>query len=177
MTRIPFRFAAALALVSTSQLQAAGPAPVKPCMTQPELRAMVAYVMPSAMATLIGHCKPALPAGASLLSHGAQLVITFEGSRAANFPLARQAFAKFSETGDKNNTAIILALPEAVLRPIIDETVTKELTGSIKVQDCTNIDRVFATLEPLPASNLIDLVTQVMTITARDDKQMSVCAS
>ena len=176
MTRIAFRMAATLALLSTSQLQAAPPAPARPCMTPAELRGMVAYVMPSVMAMVIDRCKPALPAGASLLTHGAQLVSTFESGRTANFPLARQAFAKFSGTGDKNATAIMLTMPEVTLRPIVDETIAKELTGSIKIKDCPNIDRVLATLEPLPASNFIDLVTGMM-IAAGDDKQMSVCAS
>ena len=177
MTRTTFRIAATLALLSTSQLQAAAPAPAKPCMTQVELRGMVAYVMPSAMSTLIDRCKSALPAGASLLTRGAQLVTEFEGGRIAAFPMARQAFAKFSDSGDKNATAIMLIVPEETLRPIVDDTVTQKLIGSITAKDCPDIDRVFATLEPLPASNFIDLVTQVVAIGARDDKQMSVCAA
>ena len=179
MSRTAFRLAACLALLSTSQLQAApaATAPVRPCMTPAELRGMVAYVMPSVMATVIDRCKPALPAKASLLTHGAQLVSAFERGRTANFPLARQAFAKFSETGDKNTKAIMLAMPEAVLRTILDDIITKDLTGSVKVKDCPNIDRIFTTLEPLPASNFIDLVTQVMTIAAPNDKRMSICAS
>ena len=177
MTGTAFRIAATLALLSTSQLQAAPPTPARPCMTPAELRGMVAYVMPSVLAMVIDRCKPALPAGASLLTHGAQLVSTFESGRTANFALARQAFAKFSETGDKNTTAIMLTMPEETLRPMVEQTIAKEMTGSIKIKDCPNIDRVFATLEPLPASNFIDLVTQGMTIAAGDDKQMSVCAS
>ena len=177
MTRTAFRLAAALALLSTSQLQAAAPAPARPCLTPAELRAMVAYMMPSATTMLIERCKSALPAGASLLTHGLELSRTLETARAANFSLARQAFTKFSDTGDKLTTGIILTLPEAALRPIVDATISKDLIGSIKAKDCPDIDRVFATLEPLPASNFVDLVTQVMTITARDNKQISVCGA
>ena len=173
VTRIPFRFAAALALLSTSQLQAA--APVKPCMTQTELRGMVAYVMPSAMATLIGRCQPVLPAGASMLVRGAQLAAELESGRAAAFPLARRAFAKFSDTGDKMTGAMMQALPEAALRPLIDDTISRELTGSIKVNDCPDIDRIFAALAPLPAINFVDLFTQAIAIGTRDNKDMSVC--
>lgn len=177
MTRTVFRLAAALALLSTSQLQAAASAPARPCLTPAELRAMIAYMMPSATTLLIERCKSALPAGASLLSHGVELSRTLETARAASFPLARQAFTKFSDTGDKFTAGLILTLPEAALRPIVEATISKDLIGTIKVTDCPNIDRVFATLEPLPASNFVDLVTQVMTITARDNKQMSVCGS
>lgn len=177
MTRTAFRLAASLALLSTSQLQAAPSATPRPCMTPAELRGTVAYVMPLVMTTLIERCKPALPARVSLLTHGAQLVSAFEAGRSANFPLARKAFAKFSDAGDKNSAAIMLVMPEAVLRPLLDEMIAKDLTESIKVRDCPDIDRVFATLEPLPASNVIDLITQVVTIATRNDKKMSVCAS
>ena len=175
MTRTAFRLAATLALLSTSQLSAAAPAPARACMTPAELRGMVAYVLPSAMTTLIERCRPGLPAGASLLGRGGQLVAEFEAGRAAAFPLARRAFAKFSDVGDKNTTAIMLTMPDETLRPIVDETLSNKLVGSIAVKDCADIDRIFATLEPLPASNFIDLFTQVVTIGARDDKKMSVC--
>ena len=175
MTRTAFRLAAALALLSTSQLSAATPAPAHPCMTPAELRGMVAYVLPSAMTTLIERCRPGLPAGASLLGRGGQLVAEFEAGRAAAFPLARRAFAKFSDTGDKNTTAIMLTMPEETLRPIVDDALSSKLVGAIAVKNCADIDRIFATLEPLPASNFIDLFTQVVTIGARDDKKMSVC--
>ena len=175
MTRTAFRLTAALALLATSQLSAAMPAPAQPCMTPAELRGMVAYVVPSAMTTLIERCRPGLPAGASLLGRGGQLVAEFEAGRAAAFPLARRAFAKFSDTGDKNTTAIMLTMPEETLRPIVDDALSSKLVGAIAVKNCADIDRIFATLEPLPASNFIDLFTQVVTIGARDDKKMSVC--
>lgn len=175
MTSTAFRLAATLALLSASQLQAAAPA--RPCMTPAELRGMVAYVLPSATTMVIDRCRPVLPAGASLLTHGTQLARTFESGRSANFALARQAFTKFAGTDDKNATAIMLTMPEVTLRPIVDEIVTKELTKSIKVKDCPNIDRIFATLEPLPASNFIELITQAMIVTAGDNKQMSMCAA
>ena len=175
MTRKAFRLAATLALLSTSQLQAATPAPARPCMTPAELHGMVAYMLPSAMSTLIDRCRPALPAGASLLVHGGQLVTEFEAGRAAAFPLARRAFAKFSDIGDKNTTAIMLTMPEVTLRPIVDETLSNKFVGSIAVKDCADIDRIFSTLEPLPAGNIIDLITQVVVIGARGDKKMTVC--
>ena len=110
-----------------------------------------------------------------MLVRGAQLAVELESGRAAAFPLARRAFAKFSDTGDKNTTAIMLTMPEETLRPIVDDALSSKLVGAIAVKNCADIDRIFATLEPLPASNFIDLFTQVVTIGARDDKKMSVC--
>ncbi len=175
MTRPAFRIAAILALVSTTQLLAAPVA--KPCMSQAELRGLIAYVLPAAMTTVLDRCKAALPAQSSLLTRGAQLASELQGGRTAVFPLARQAFTKFSDAGDASTTAVMLAMPESAMQPIIDETVSKELATSIKPKDCPDIDRVFATLEPLPANNFVDLFTQALIIFGRDDKQMPICAA
>lgn len=175
MTHAAFRVAAALALLSTSQLQAAPGAPKKPCMTQAELRGMTAYLLPSVMASLVDRCRPSLPAGAAMLTRGPQLVSELQAGQTAAFPMARQAFAKFSDKGDKDTAAMMLAMPEATLKPLIESVLSQELTSSIKVKDCPDIERVFGTLQPLPASNFIDLFTQIITIATRDDKDMSVC--
>ena len=107
MTRTAFRLAAALALLSTSQLQAAAPAPARPCLTPAELRAMVSYAIPSVLDSVIGRCRPVLPADASLLKHGVELVREFDSGRVAAFPLARRGFAKFSDKSAKNTALII----------------------------------------------------------------------
>ena len=45
------------------------------------------------------------------------------------------------------------------------------------MKDCADIDRVFGTLTPLPASNFVDFVTEVFTIAARNDKTMAICSA
>lgn len=175
MTRIIFRTAAALALLSTGQLAQAAAA--KPCMSQAELRGMVAYVLPSVMSSVVERCRASLPAGSAMLTRGTQVVSELEAGQSAAFPMARQAFAKFSDDGNKDGADLFLSMPESTLKPIIEGAITQELTASVKVKDCPDIDRVFGTLQPLPASNFVDLVTQIMTIAARDDKKMSVCAA
>ena len=174
MTRTFFRTAAALALLSTGQLAQAATA--KPCMSQAELRGMVAYIMPSVMSSVVERCRASLPAGSAMLTRGTQVVTELQAGQSAAFPMARQAFVKFSDDGNKDGADMFLSMPEDTLKPIIESVITKELTASIKVKDCPDIERVFSTLQPLPASNFVDLVTQVMTIATRDNKQMSVCA-
>ena len=71
----------------------------------------------------------------------------------------------------------MLALPEASLKPIIEMALSQELTSSIKVANCPDIDRVFRTLQPLPASNFVDFFTEVITIGVRDNKDMTICPS
>ena len=175
MTRIAYRIAATLALAATGQIAQAQA--TKPCMTPAELRGMVAYMLPSAMGSVVERCRPALAAGAPLLTRGPQLVSELEAGQSAAFPMARRAFAKFSDKGDQKTAALMLALPEASLKPIIEMALSQELTSSIKVANCPDIDRVFRTLQPLPASNFVDFFTEVITIGVRDNKDMTICPS
>ena len=175
MTRIAYRIAATLALAAIGQMAQA--AATKPCMTPVELHGMVAYILPSAMDSVVQRCRPTLAPGASLLTRGPQLVSELEAGQSAAFPMARRAFAKFSDKGDQKATAVMLALPEVSLKPIIEMALSQELTSSIKVKDCPDIDRVFGTLQPLPASNFVDFFTEVITIGLRNDKDMTVCPS
>ena len=174
MFRSATGIAAAMALLSASQAEAAAPAPA--CMTQPELRGMVAYILPSTMGALIERCRPGLSSSAAMLTGGPRLVSELQAGQTAAFPMARQAFSKFSGSGDKAASDLFMTMPEGMLKPIIEEAMTKELVSNIKVADCRDIDRVFATLQPLPASNFVELFTQVFTIAARNDRKMPVCA-
>ena len=91
--------------------------------------------------------------------------------------MARRAFAKFSDKGDTSTAKMMLGLPEESLKPIIEMAVSEQITSAIKVKDCPDIDRVFRTLEPLPASNFVDFFTEVIMIGVRNDKDMMVCPS
>lgn len=172
MSRNTYRLATCLAMLATGQM---AQAQTRPCMTQAELHGMVAYVLPSAMTAVVERCRASLPAGSAMLTRGPQLATELEAGQSAAFPMARKAFAKFSDKGDDSGAAMMMMMPEAALRPIIEGALSQQLTSSIKVKDCPDIDRVFGTLRPLPASNFVDLFTQVIAISARDNKQMSVC--
>ena len=171
-----FRLAGALALLAAGPLQAATPL-AKPCVTQLELRGMVAYMLPSVARLVVTRCKAALPAGAVLLTSGPTVAAALDSGRLAAYPMARRGFVKFSDEGNALVTGLMLRMPEAQMRPIMEATVQQELMGSFKTTSCADIDRVFATLQPLPAENFVDLLTQVLVIAGRDDKNFSVCAA
>lgn len=175
MTRKIFRIAATMALASTTQVLAAVPAAQKPCMTQAELHGMVAYAMPSLMALVVDRCKAALPGSAVMLTRGPQLIGQLEAGRSAAYPMARAAFLKFADQGDTGALQMMQNLPETAFRPIMDGIITEKLGSSINVKNCADIDHVYGTLTPLPAANFIDFVTQIVTISAREDKKMAIC--
>lgn len=172
MFRSTTAFAAAMALLSASQANAAA----QTCITQPELRGMVSYVLPSVMGAVIEKCRATLPSNAAMLTRGSQLLGELQTGQSAAFPMARQAFAKFSGSDGKAGADLFNAMPEEALKPVIENIVSQELTKDVKIKDCPDIDRVFATLQPLPARNFVELFTQVLVIAGRDNQKMSVCA-
>lgn len=172
MFRSATSVAAAMALLTASQASAAD----KTCITQPELRGMVSYVLPSVMDAVIERCRPALPSNAAMLTRGSQLVGELQAGQSAAFPMARQAFAKFSGSDGKAGADLFNAMPEETLKPVIEGLVSQELTKDVKTKDCADIDRIFTTLQPLPAKNFVDLFTQVLAIAGRENQKMSICA-
>ena len=176
MTRIAFRFAAALALLSTGSLQAAQPAASASCMNRDEVRGLVGYMLPSVVSIVVVRCKPGLPAGSYLSARGPQLADSLEQGRAAAWPMAKQAFGKIAGA-DPQAAKMLDAMPESMLRPVLEDKMADTLTSSIKAKDCKDIDRVVATLAPLPSANLVDFVTEVMVLAGRGKKDLNICAS
>ena len=175
MTRIAFKFAAAVALLSTGSLHAAQTAATASCMSRDEVRGLVGYMLPSVVSVIVLRCKPGLPADSYLNARGPQLVDSLEQGRAAAWPLAKQAFGKMA--GDDPQAATMLdAMPESMLRPVLEDKLADSLTSSIKAKDCKDIDRIMATLAPLPATNLVDFATELMIMGGRGKKDMNICA-
>ena len=173
MRAILTKSVAAIALLSAVQAQAADVA--QQCLTRDEIHGMIAFVLPSAITSVAEKCTPALPKDAFLLSRAPQLVSELEPARAASFPMAKSAFMKFGGSADADSMKMMSALPEEALRPLIEMVVAEKITGAIKPESCKDIDRVFATIAPLPGANMIDLVTEALMIAGRKDDKMRSC--
>jgi hypothetical protein len=176
MRKFAFQAAAALALVSSVQLQAAQTqALTKPCLTRPELRGMVAYFLPTVLQSAIDKCTQRLAPDSYMLARAPQLLNTLEAGRSGSWPMAKAAFIKIGGDGDKGSSDMFSALPEEAVRPLIEAVINQKIGSTIKPESCGDIDRVMAPLEPLPATNLIDVLTEAMAIAGRSDKQLQVC--
>ena len=178
MPRPAFIAAATLALLSAAQLQAtqtAKAARVAPCMTRPEVEGMVAYVLPAVLDSTIAKCRPELPASAYLIARAPRLSSDLAAGRESAWPMARQAFGKFG--GGGKDSRMMAQMPDELLRPLISFALESELSPSIKPENCKDIDRVAAVLEPLPAANVVSLITELMVLGGRNDGKLNVCAS
>lgn len=173
MRKIAFRTAAVLALMSAGQLQAAQVAKTS-CMTRGELRGMLTYFMPSVLDSTIAKCKDRLDADSYLIGQAPKLVDTLRAGQDAAWPDAKKAIAKIG--GGTNDTAMLDVLPEAAMRPMMEAMAQEKLGSSIKPENCGDINRIMGTLEPLPAANMIEFMTETLAVVARKDSKMPVCA-
>jgi hypothetical protein len=174
MRKLAFQTAAVLALVASAQLQAAQ-TQAQTCLTRPELRGMVAYFLPTVLESTIETCSQRLTPDSYMLARAPRLLTTLEAGRSQAWPMAKAAFVKLGDDGKTSTAELFAALPEEAVRPLIEAVIIQKLGTTIKPDSCGDIDRVMAPLEPLPAANLIDVLTEAMAIAGRNDKQLRVC--
>lgn len=172
LSRNVFRLCAGLALFSSAQAQAAQ---AQSCLNRNEVRGMVAYMLPIFGSALIERCKTRLPSDSYLVTRGPKLVSALQAGQEAAWPAARSAFIKISGDGDEDTIDAMNALPESTMRPLIEGMVDEEFIGDVKTRDCKDADRIMKTMEPLPAANVVDLVTELVMIGGRGDKEVNVC--
>lgn len=166
--------AGALALAAMTVPSMAQAATVS-CMTKPELRGMVAYMLPFVVDSAIEKCSGSVPSDSFMATRAPELSKELTKGQPAAWPMAKRAFMKFSGDSSKDTAAMMDAMPETAMRPLLESVLTQEFTSKIKTKDCKDIDAVLGTLAPLPASSFVDLITEVVVIGARNDREMKIC--
>lgn len=174
MRKFAFKAAAVMALASSTQL-AAAQTQSPSCLTRPELRGMISYILPTVLKSTIDTCTGQLKADSYILTRAPKLLNTLESGRSAAWPMARAAFAKFGDDKDKDLGKLFASLPEESVRPLIEAVIDEKIGKQIKPSSCTDIDRIMAPLDPLPPANLIEAITETFAVAAKNDKQMQVC--
>lgn len=167
------RCAGVFALLASAQLSAAQTAQ---CLTEPEVHGLVTYMLPVLAETLVERCTVRLPAGSYLNTRGSDLVSQLRKGQSAAWPTARDAMVKMAGEND-SASEMFRSMPESVAGPMLESTLTGKLGDDLKPQNCKDIDRVLATMAPLPTANLIDMVTAIAMIAGRDGKRFQTCAA
>lgn len=166
-----FRYAGVVALFSSAQLSAA---PAQQCLNQTDVHGLVAYMLPSLAETVVERCASRLPSSSYLNTRGSGLIGELRKGQSAAWPAARDAMVKMAGKDD-SSSEMFRSMPESVVGPIMEETLTGEMGDDIKPQNCKDIDRVLSTMAPLPAANLVDMVTAIAMIAGRDGKKFQTC--
>jgi hypothetical protein len=166
-----FRCAGVLALFSSAQLSAA---PAQQCLNETDVHGLVAYMLPSLAETVVERCATRLPAGSYLNTRGSGLVGQLRKGQSAAWPSARDAMVKMAGKDD-SSSEMFRSMPESVVGPMMEDMLTDKVGDDLKAQNCKDIDRVLSTMAPLPASNLVDMVTAIAMIAGRDGKKFQTC--
>lgn len=167
-----FRCTGLLALAASAQLSAAQ---TKQCLSEGDVRGLVAYALPSVAETVVERCGGRLPANAYLNTRGPRLITDLRSGQSAAWPAAREAMIKLS--GDEGNADTLRAMPEAMVGPMMEGMIAEKFTSGFKPESCKDIDRVMTTMAPMPAANIVDMFTAVVMIAGRDDKKLQTCAA
>ena len=171
MRPILFKSAAVLALAGAMPAQAA----TAPCIFRTEMKGMVTYGLPIVIDNVAETCAGTLPAESAFSKRSKELLAELELMRPAAFPAAKAAMLKFGGNRDKATVRLMNSLTDEAFRPLIDAVVADQLGSSIKPGACQDIGRIFATVSPLPATNMVDFVTEVLIVASRKDKRIGSC--
>ncbi len=150
------------------QSVAATTAAAGPCVTTTEIRAGLAYMIPTLVRGLKTKCAAVLGATSYMNQHGDDLLGRFQSAPSQNTDAVMSLLAKVS--GPKPDAAMDkTAMIEAFSSGIVEKMQT-----AIKPAACPKIDAAFAQLDPLPAENMIGLLEIIATeaLTGRNAKPM-----
>ena len=167
MRKSLFRATAFLVLIAAGGAQAAQ---TKQCMSRAEVHGMVGYFLPSVLDTTIKTCANQVSSTSFLTSRGPQLVAELYQNREASWPMARTAFGRFA-----GSDAQLDKLPDELIKPIVDEAISGEVSKKITAKNCADVERILAPLGPLPATNMVELMTELFDVALRNDKELPTC--
>lgn len=168
MRKSLFRTATIVAILSAGSAQAAQ---AQQCLTRTEVHGLVGYVLPRVLSSATTTCGANAPASSFFRTRAPQLVGELEVGRDALWPLARKSFGKMSGKGESMD-----ALPDVLMKPVLDQVIDEKVGPSITKTNCADIERIASPMSPLPAANVVNLLTELLIVAGRGDKEIKVCA-
>lgn len=138
----------AATLPATALAQSAAPA----CLSNDEAEALVTYALPATIRALSAQCAKSLPATAALVQSGVVTAARYQVDADRVWPQASSAFDKAS------GLPVASVMGEKALKPLIEKTISGEVTRDLRPKDCARTDRLINILQPLPAKNMAMLV-------------------
>lgn len=167
------RAGVALAAMTGLGLQSARAAEPANCVTRQEVAGLVGFALPTVLSSAIAKCAPTLGSDAYLVARGQRLVTGLTADKDGSWPMAKQAFVKIG--GGKEAAEAFAMLSDKAIQPIVEEVFAAKFAEEIPTESCKDVDAIMAALEPLPAANLVQVVTEALMIAGRKDKKLSTC--
>ena len=161
-SRILFGALAGAALMQAQMAQAA--TATAPCLNESEVTALVGYALPSVIEGTMKGCKPHLAANGYFATRGSEFLNRYAARKDQNWPLAKSAFLKLGGSKDAKMADMMQNLPDNAVQPFVEAMVSEMVSGEIKPDQCTAIERGVRILSPLPPKNTAELVTFILVM-------------
>lgn len=154
LTLTPFAATAAPAAKATDQT---------PCMTRPQLEALITYALPSVIEGVTEKCAGTLSADTYLRRSSAALAARYRVDSDRQWPLVRSAMNAMigPKLGD---------VGESVQKTLVSTVAGAAIVDSIATKDCGTINEVVELLSPLPSANVGRLTALLAVLGMKNDK-------
>lgn len=158
----------------------AAEAAVQQCVTPAEAGGLILALAPDAFRTVGKTCAAVLPPSALIRQTSGPFIGKYQAESDRSWPLAQAAIVKLA--GPRDGRDIGQLGPDAV-RQVITAMLMAKLGTAIKEKDCALVERIVASLEPLPPHNLADLLVTIIQAADADKvrkggkSQLPICAS
>jgi hypothetical protein len=150
------RLAILVALIAGLPVNAIAQISTKTCLSGEEAEGLVTYALPAAVRAISLHCAKTLPATASLVQSGVVTAARYQIDADKAWPVASGAFDKLS------GLPVASVMGEKALKPLIEKTISGEVTQNLQAKDCVKADRFINILQPLPTRNMAMLITTLI---------------
>ena len=152
------------------------------CVAPTDLGDSVVYVLPIAYDAARNACASQFASDGFVATRGDRFISAFRQRQGASWPgalrmlkvfMAQQNGAETSARSEFDINAMIAALPEANLRPLVDGLVGQMIAGEITPDNCNRIERGMELLSPLPTENVAGLASFIADIA--ELKRLTIC--
>lgn len=140
----PALAAAALAATVPTQIQAQAPAI---CLSEAELADVIVYATPAIVTGVRGKCSKTLPPTGFIASKATSWSSKYAALQGSTWPSAKSALVKLlgakagANAQGQQMLAMVSALPDESVRPLVDSMVAQKIGESVKVGDCAKAER------------------------------------
>ena len=168
MTKLLFCLAPLAAMVAAPLSAQADPTPE-------QVEAATRYALPHLFEGFRATCADTLSADGYLASEGDRLQTKFSDGADAYWPQAKTAMINLASqrAGEASSELVMFAsLPDESLQPLVDGLVFALVATELKTEQCGNVERALALLDPLPVENFAGLIGFMFEM-VQNDKDVS----
>lgn len=142
-----------------------------PCLSADEFSAVTVYTLPAMVRGAAQRCDEVLPPRAFLRTSGEQLAQRYAKGRDRQWPQARRAVIKAGDAFDPQAGPLLNTVPEATLKPMVDDLVIAMVDQRLPPSRCQAVDRLLMLLSPLPPTVAAETIALTTGIAARSGEQ------